>query len=103
MRQGLSLERLNNITIALRAYSHQESPLVRLFSPDQNTMFLFWFGAVPIHIALFASGPEFVNKPTCVQRSFNHWTKSSGVGVREKGGKARFRDVAAVVMLEARL
>ena len=38
-----------------------------LFGRDQNTMFIFWFDAVPFHIAFFTTVPEFDNKPTCAK------------------------------------
>ena len=32
---------------------------------SNELLLLFWFGAVPFHIAIFARDPEFVNKRTC--------------------------------------
>ena len=46
----------------------------------QYNFFNFWFDTVPFQIAIFATVPEFVNKPACVQTTLNHWTKGSGAG-----------------------
>ena len=57
--------------------------------PDPQT-FIFWFGAVPVHTAIFSTVPSFVNKPTCVQKSLNHWTMGWGKALNKKrGGKRR--------------
>lgn len=37
----------------LRAFLHQESPPMSDFlGSDQNTMYLLWFGLVPVHVAI---------------------------------------------------
>lgn len=41
------------------------------FGPDQNAIHLFWFGAVPFHMAIFRRVAGFDDKPARVQRSFN--------------------------------
>ena len=52
-------------------------------------MFIFWCGSYS------RSVQEFDNKPTCVQRSFNHWTNRSMIKViyvkryiKKKGGES---------------
>ncbi len=61
-----------------RVYSHQEKLLVHLLWSGTNAMlifsfFLFFFGAVRVHTALFASEPAIVNKTTHVLRLSIHW------------------------------
>lgn len=45
------------------------------FGPDQNTMH-----CVPFHAPIFMRVSGFECKLTCVQRSFNYWTKQFGGG-----------------------
>lgn len=57
-----------SVQIILRENSHLESPLVAFFGPNQNTVFLFRFGAGSFfYIEIFARVPGFDNKPLCAK------------------------------------
>lgn len=73
---SFSCRHLSSVTI-LALFTPGKS--LAFFSPKYNC-YLFGFGAVPFHIAIYANVPKIDNKPTGVQRSINNWTKPTGAG-----------------------
>ena len=57
---------------------HTRKSLVWSLWSGPNAMYIFWFGEVPFHIAIFRNSPRICQQRMCVHRSFNHWTRRSG-------------------------